>query len=96
MNTDLKDETGKKLKIGDYIAVCSSNYSLKQWGKAGKEYWFHTGKVYFEKGMVKYSGAMYQHKLYHGWFLIIKRGKKLTVKVDKNWDWNYHSIKLNH
>lgn len=89
MKTGLKDIKRRKLLIGDTIAMCSWNYSLDKWGKAGKEYWFHTGKVFFEKGKVQWGGTdEFDHKLYDENFLIIKRGKKLMAKVDKKWDWD--------
>lgn len=88
MKTELEDIKGRALKIGDTIAMCGYTYSLEKWGQAGKEYWFHTGKIFFKKGRVQWSGTSdYDHKLYDNNFLIIKRGKKLMAKVDKRWDW---------
>lgn len=89
MKTGLKDIKRRTLKVGDTIAMCGWNYDLRKFGQAGKEYWFHTGKVYFEKGKVQWSGSSdYDHKIYDERFLIIKRGKKLMVKVNKKWDWD--------
>lgn len=88
MKTGLKDIKGRALQIGDTIAICCGGYSLDKWGKEGKEYWFHTGIIFFKKGQVQWTGkAEYDHKLYNENFLIIKRGTKLMEKVDKNWDW---------
>ncbi len=89
MKTGLKDIKNRVLRIGDTIAMCSWNYDLSKFGQAGKEYWFHTGKVYFEKGKIKWSGdSSLDHKLYDENFLIIKRDKKIMVKVNKAWDWD--------
>ena len=88
MKTDLKDITGRKLKLGDTIAMCGWNYSLNKFGKRGNEYCFHTGKVYFKKGRVQWTGhSEYDNKLFDENFLIIRRKKKLFVRTDKTWDW---------
>lgn len=89
MRTGLKDIKKRPLRIGDTIAMCSWNYSLSGYGKPGKEHWFETGKVFFEKGKVQWGGTEeLDHKLYDNDFLIIKRGKKTIQKVHKNWDWD--------
>ena len=93
MNTDLKDIKKRNLKLGDTIAMCGWNYDLRKFGKAGKEYWFNTGKVYFSKGRVQWTGfEEFDYKIYDEKFLIIKRGKKCMVKVDKKWDWKAMDI----
>lgn len=89
MNTGLQDITGKRLKIGDTIVMCSYNYSLEEFGQANKEYRYCTGVVFFGKGKVYWNGTQdYEHKLYDNNFLIIIRDKKLLIKVDDNWNWN--------
>ncbi len=94
MNTGLKDIKGRKLLIGDTIAMCSWNYSLEKFGKTGHEYQYEIGKVFFEKGKVQWGGSTeFDHKLYDNNFLIIKRRKKPMVEVDKDWDWNHYNLK---
>ncbi len=94
MKTGLKDIKKRVLKIGDIIAMCPWNYSLFGWGKTGNEYWFSTGKVFFRKGRVQWTGVMeFDDKLYDELFLIIKRGKKFMSPVNKDWNWKGFHLK---
>lgn len=87
MQTGLKDIQKRELKLNDTIAMCGWNYDLRDFGKHGKEYWFATGKVFFHKGKITWTGVQeFEHKIFDENFIIIKRDGKRMVKVEKEWN----------
>lgn len=77
--------------------MCHWETDLEEFGKAGIEYCFQIGEVYFDKGRVQWTGYYdSRQEVEDEEFLIIGRGVKQIAKVDDDWDWvkneRVHSI----